>query len=217
MLWTLFYFALSLAILACWNIVSRRQTRNRAIQVMHWLERALGGHGHVAGIQWMGPAEFQVPVRMAHGAFREARVSVRLKRHEFPLVWLGTLLRKDAEETLTFLADLDLNPTFSMQLQSMRWFARSSKNLDPQTKGWQFESAAPVVLTTRTEWQKQITTIIQSILSCEHRESLHLAFNRRSPHFSATLPLECIVPDKVDEWRFFDALRTIAEVASAKA
>jgi len=211
------YLAFSAATLTAWYWCSRQSKRNRAVQVMHWLERALAGAGHVAGIRWLGVSEFEVPVRMSSRTFRDVKVTVRLKRNELPLTWLMSRLRKAEPETLTFVADLDLKPNFSLDLRNMRWFARSRQDLTPTHPGWQFENAEPVVLTTRTEWQREITQVMHSVVNCENREMVDVRFSRRSPHFRATMPLECISPAHFGETRIFNTLRDIATGTSSTA
>jgi hypothetical protein len=126
-------------------------------------------------------------------------------------------MRKSTDESLTFHADLDLTPTYDLHVRNMRWFARSRKDLNPTSRSWKFAASEPVVLTTRTDWSKDLAATLQSVVCCEDRDQLQLKFQKTSPHFSATMPLESISPDNEDKVKFYDVLHAIADGASRKA
>ncbi len=211
------YFAAAAMLLIAWYAWTIRCNRNRAFEIVHWIENALNGQGHVTGIHWLSNAEFEVPLRLVSGVFRKARIMVRISPLELPLNWLMRRFKSAEPDTLTFFADLDLRPSFSLEMQSMRWFARSSKNLDLKDEGWSFESPAPVMLTTRLDWQKEATEVFQSVMNWETRDQISLSFQRSSPHFRATVPLEAIAPETRKQSQVFETLRAIAEGASARA
>ena len=158
-----------------------------------------------------------MPLRLVSGVFRKARIMVKISPLELPLNWFVRRLKSGEPDTLTFCADLDLKPKFALEMQSMRWFARSKKNLDLKEDGWHFESPAPVLLTTRLDWQKEATEVFQSVMNWETRDQMSLSFQCKSPHFRATLPLESIAPETRKQSQVFETLRAIAEGASAKA
>jgi hypothetical protein len=122
---------------------------------------------------------------------------------------------KKAQETVVFQADLDWAPPFTLELQSYRLFARTRKDLPPDAPGWDFEQTTPFVLTTRKDWQREITAVITSLLSCPERQFLSIAFSRQSPHFTATLALDSIAPSSTCRTEIFDSLRELATGASA--
>jgi hypothetical protein len=215
MLWVLSYVIIAACAIGAGYYWSMRANRNRAVRILRWIEKALGQQGHVTGIRWINSSEFEVPVRLSTSVFRSSKLVINLCQREFP--WFLGKLRKGRPETLTFTADLDLKPAFALQVQGMRWFARSRKDADPATGDWTFESNVPVVLTTRTDWQKEIATILQSLLNCEQRDNVQLQFRRSSPHFRATVPLEAIEPAGQESWQIFQMLRDIAVGASARA
>jgi hypothetical protein len=72
-----------------------------------------------------------------------------------------------------------------------------------------------VVLTTRLDWQKEVTGMMQSLMACAHREDLNLEFRKSSPHLVLTMPLEKIRPGS--DSCIFEVLRTVAEGVSEKA
>src|SRR5258706_5389742 len=217
MAWILSYVLLAAGVIGGWYLLCVRANRNRAVRILHWIESALGGQGHVTGMTWITASEFEVPVRLSASVFRKSKLLVCMTPRELPLNWLIGRLSKRHSETLTFTADLDLKPSFVLQVQSMRWFARSRKDADPADGNWTFENNAPVVLTTRADWQNEVAGIVQCMLECEQREGLQLQFRKTSPHFRATVPLSAIEPAEQDSWQIFDMLRSIAAGASAKA
>ena len=118
---------------------------------------------------------------MASKLFRKSSILVKISSYRIPINWLLARIQEPEAETLTFQADLDLHPTFNLELQNRRWFARTQKNLNVEGPGWQFEGCVPVVLTTRLDWQKELTTAIQSVLAVDQRENLQVQFRQSSP------------------------------------
>jgi len=210
------YFAGAALLMAVWHAWAMRRKRNRAFQIMHWIENAMSGQGHVTGIHWRSAEEFEVPLRLVTGVFRKAKIMVKIAPLELPLNWLMSRCRPAEPDTLTFCADLDLKPNFALEMQSMRWFARSKKDLNLKQEGWSFETSAPVLLTTRLDWEKEATEVFQSVMNWESREQMTLTFQRSSPHFRATVPLESIAPEARKQSQVFETLRAIAEGASAR-
>ena len=133
---------------------------------------------------------------------------------EFPLRWLLSHLHKE-QETVTFEADLDLPPSFTLDLNNYRLYARTRKDLDPERPGWHYEQSTPFILTTRSDWRKEITGVITSLLSSGDRKFLNVSFRRTSPHFRAVLPLDAIAPGNPDRPQMFEALRELAARSSA--
>jgi hypothetical protein len=210
----LVYLSVAASALFVWNFYFARRSKQRAFEVLGWIEALLCGQGHVAGIKWENSSSFQVPLHLRSNAFRNASLRVHLVPRELPLNWLIGRL-KNAQEMLVFEADLDWAPPFSLELQSCKLFARTQKHLQPETPGWSFEQTTPFILTTRKDWQKEITAVIASLLSCHDRQFLSIAFRRQSPHFSATLALDSISPASTTRAEIFESLRELAAGASA--
>jgi hypothetical protein len=206
--------AVGFAALFVWHTYYARKSRKRSFEVLGWIEDLLCGHGHVAGIEWQGSSSFHLPIRLRSTTFHNASLHVRLMPRELPLNWLASKLKK-AQETLVFQADLDWAPPFTLELQSYRLFARTRKDLAPDAPGWEFEQTTPFVLTTRKDWQREITSVISSLLSCPERQFLSIAFSQQSPHFMATLALDAIAPSSSCRTELFDSLRELATGASA--
>lgn len=211
---TLLYVAVGLAALFAWHLYYSRKSRKRAFEVLGWIEDLLCGHGHVAGINWQGASSFHVPVRLRFSGFHNASLNVNLIPRELPLHWVVGKLKK-SQETFVFQADLDWAPPFTLELQSYRLFARTRKDLPPDAPGWDFEQTTPFILTTRKDWQREITSVITSLLSHPDRQFLSIAFKQQSPHFTATMALDSIAPTSACRTELFESLRELAAGASA--
>ena len=208
------YVVAGIAGLFLWQYSTQRKLKRRSLEVMGWIDGLICGQGQVTGITWQGTSGFRLPLRLRSSTFRNACLHVKLISGEGPLSrLLGRL--KSNQEKLVFEADLDWAPHFSLELQSYRMFARTRKDLSPEGPGWQFEQSTPFILTTRKDWQKEITTVISSLVGYPDRQFLSIVFRRESPHFSATLSLDSISPDSPSRTEIFDSLRELAAGASA--
>ncbi len=198
---------------AAWYWLSVRHNRRRANEVVRWLQAVLAGHGQAIGIRWLAPSRFKVPLRLTCGMFQRASVLVDMAPIEMPLRW-AIKKAQGYHEVLTFQADLDLPPAFSLHLQNFRWFARSSRRTPRNHSGWAFAHAGPYVMSTRAGWKKEISCAMASLAQGDH-EFFSIDFQRRTPHFSATLPLKAISPDSPTRNCVFENMRELASSASA--
>jgi hypothetical protein len=209
----LFLLTAAAAICTAWYWMALRHNRRRAIQVLHWIEVALAGQGQASGIRWMARSRFKVPLRLHCGVFHRAWMLVDLTPCEMPLRWLLNKAR-GRREVLTFQADLDLPPSFSMEVHNLRWFARSSRKAPARRTSWSFEHTGPFVISTRRAWPKEISSAMTSVAKGENREFLNVSFQARSPHFSVTLPLESIAPGSPNRSCMFETMRELAARSS---
>lgn len=198
---------------AVWYYVSVRHNRRKAVRVLHWIEAALAGHGRVVGMRWIAPSRFKVPLRLTAGIFHRAWILVEFTPCEMPVNWVVSRL-KHQQDLITFQADLDGPPAFSLDVNNFRWFARSSKKTPLEGRHWTFEQPGPFVISTRMDWQKEITAAMTSLAGNSNREFLDIRFRRRSPHFSATMPLESIAPESPTRTYMFDSVRELAASSS---
>jgi len=201
------------ALCVTWYCVSVRRKRRKAREVLRWIQSSLAGRGHVVGISWISPSRFRVPLRLTCGVFQRAWVLVELNAQLTPIQWLFSKI-KGAREVLRFQADLDCPPTFSLQMQNFRWFARSSKKSSIERPGWQFERLPTVMISTKPELQREIACTMTSLSKGESGDFLEVNFQRRSPHFSATLPLESLAPGSPARSYVLDAMRELAGSAA---
>jgi len=210
----LFVTAVALiALCVTWYAVSLRRKREKAREILRWIQASLAGRGHVVGISWTTASRFRVPLRLTCGVFRRAWVLVEMRTQETPAHWLIQKI-SNPQEVITFEADLDAPPMFSLQMQNFRWFARSSPKTAIENAGWQFERLPSVMITTKPESQKEIAGTLTSLSRGDNSEFLEVSFQRSSPHFSATLPLESLAPGAPARTYLLDTMREMAGSAS---
>src|SRR5258708_18390256 len=104
---------------AVWYWLAVRQHREKSTQVLRWIDSALMGRGRGIGIVWTTTSDFKVPLLLSSGIFRRASMMVELTPRELPVRWLRRRLGKEPE-LITFQADLDLPPAFSLDLRTVR-------------------------------------------------------------------------------------------------
>ena len=207
--WIAIGLVISAGIGAVIHFSLQRNLQQRALRALRWIENSLGTAGHVSGMRWLNETQFEVPLKIAHPIFQRAYIEVSLRPLAVPF-------GRKAPETITFHADLDHTPGFSMAFENLRWFARTDKNLSSDAPGWQVASSAPVVLTTRLDWEKDVTNAIYAVLHSDRREHVNVVFRRKSPNFSATFPLEAISPESPEPFEFLTVLREMAQGVSLK-
>jgi hypothetical protein len=207
------YLLLAAVCCAVWYWVSLQRHRRRATEVTLWIQSALSGQGQVGGIRWLAPSRFKVPLSLTCGVFHRAWVLIDMLPSEFPLRWLSAKLHR-RRELFTFQADLDLPPAFSLHVQNLRWFARSSRKAHRRENGWTIEQAGPFIISTRNDWKKEISCAMGSLARGDHEFS-SIDFQRRSPHFSVSLPLDAIAPGTPTQAFVFESMRELASSSSA--
>src|SRR5262249_29861783 len=168
MLWLGIFFVAASVFCAVWYWVSRRRTRSKAVQVVGWIEAALAGQGHVLGMRGTSPREIKGALRGTVGGFHRAWVPVGFCTCEMPINWIVSKLRNQ-QDTITFQADLDFLPSFSLDVHNFRWFARSSRKTDLTSSRWTFQQSGPFVISTRMNWQKEITSAMMSLTNTNNR------------------------------------------------
>jgi hypothetical protein len=198
---------------AAWYALAVHRNRRRAVQVLRWIELALAGQGQAAGVCWIAHSRFKVPLRLTCGVFQRASMLVHLIPREMPLRWLLSKLSGE-REVLVFQADLDVPPAVSLQVHNFRWVASSSRSPQRRRSFAACEHSGPFVVSTRKDWQKEISLTMSSLTKGDNREFLDISFQRRSPHFSATLPVEAIAPGSPMRASMFETMRELAVSSS---
>jgi hypothetical protein len=201
-----------LALGATWHNVCLRRKQNKAKEVVRWIQTSLAGRGHVAGVSWITSSSFRVPLRLTCGVFQRAWVMVDLHAQQNPFRWIFNKIA-GKREVLTFQADLDFPPAFSLQVKNFRWFARSSRKASIHRPGWRFEHLQPIMISTKPRHQ-EIASVMTSLSKGDNSEFLEINFQRHSPHFSASLPLEALAPDAPSRTYLLDAMRELAGSAT---
>ena len=182
------------------------------MQLLQWVRGAFAGHAQIMGVRWIGASRFHIRMRVASPLFRQSAVLVQLRPREFPLAWAASRLRRQ-RETLTFEADLDCAPSFNLEVHNHRWCGRSRRELPARRLA--VEQCGPFVLTTRNDWQREITHMMTALVASRECDFLSVCFRRSSPHFSATVALTSLAPETECENEIFEVLRELAECASA--
>lgn len=197
-----------------WYYVSLRSMRRKAREVQRWIQSALTGRGQVTGISWTSASKFCVPLRLNCGIFHRAWVLVELHPRQSPVRWLARKLNK-RHEMLTFQADLDLAPTFSLHVHNFRWVAQSCPKAPDREAGWRFECLQPLVISTRADHQREIAHTMSCLTRADGSDLVNISFQRSSPHFSASLPLESLAPGSPSRLYLLDTMRELAGSAPA--
>ena len=197
-----------------WYVGFVRYNRRRAAEVLLWIRTAFSGHAQVLGIHWSSSSRFHVRLRLLPGVFQHSYIVVQLLPREFFFNWFLSKLRKQ-QELATFEADLDSAPLFNLEVHNQRWCGRSRKGstLDPE-RGT-IENFGPFVLTTRNDWQREITSMIDALVASRDSDFLTVNFRRTSPHLSATVALDSLAPQNTNGNKVFHVLRELADCAGA--
>lgn len=207
------YIALLILLWMAWTGWLRRLNHRRSQRALRWIEAAFQGHGQVAGVRWSGPSCFQVQLRLGQHLFQHASVAVHLLPRESPLAWLRAAWSKQ-QEVLTFTSDLELPPDFDLQVENHRWCGRTRRSM-PSPTALHTTRTTPFMITTRSEWQHQ-NAMLEALVASRERDFLSVNYRRQSPHFAATLPLNCLDPEAAGVSEFFDVLRELAGGAASR-
>ncbi len=70
-------------------------------------------------------------------------------------------------------------------------------------------------MTTRNEWQHNITGMMRALIVSRDCDVLTVCFRRSSPHFSVTVPLETLAPESQARPDILDMLRELAAGAAS--
>ncbi|MFI5089619.1 MAG: hypothetical protein ACHP7P_06135 [Terriglobales bacterium] len=197
-----------------WYLFFLRYNRRQGERAVARIQAALAGSGQIVAVRWLGPSIFQIALRLGTSLFQHSELMVRLAPRQNPVRWLRQWWRREPA-TVTFEADLDIPPGFNLQVGQHRWCGRTSKRFSQDPDRWEFEQVTPLILTSRRSWQREVTGMMNALLSCRDREVMSLGFRRTSPHFSATLKLEGLSPEGRAGSNVFDTLRELAAGASA--
>ncbi len=200
-------------LVVAWYFWFLRYNRRKALQVIHWIERAFCGHAKIGNVHWAAASRFDVQMLLSPCLFRQASLMVQLLPREVPVSWLLSRMRHQPE-TLTFQADLDCAPCFNLEVHNHRWYGRTRRRFPEKSQSWMLHHAGPFVLTTRNDWQREITSMMGALVASRECDCLTVCFRRSSPHFSVTVPLETISPSSETQGEIFDVLRELAAGAS---
>ena len=197
-----------------WYVAFVRYNRRRAAEVLLWIRTAFSGHAQVLGVQWKSPSRFQVKLRLSPSLFHHSHIVVQLIPREFILYWLLSKVRKQ-QELATFEADLDAAPAFNLEVHNQRWCGRSRRGSKVDPRRSHIENFGPFVLTTRNDWQREITSMIDALVASRESDFLSVSFRRSSPHLTATVRLDSLAPQNTGGNKVIHVLRELADCAGA--
>lgn len=204
---------IALGVVTAWYVALLYYNRRRAQHLLQWICAASGTEGRVVRMRWLSASCFHLKLQFFAEDFREAHMKVQLQPREMPLSWLLSRAR-GRQEALTFEADLAYPPAFNLEVHNYRWRRRRAKQVR-QCEELVLVRTGPVVLTTRGDWQQDLTNMMNGLLASRDCNFERVEFRRESPHFSATLPLKCLDLKCEGASLLFEALRDLAAGASA--
>jgi hypothetical protein len=204
---------IALLLVTIWYLGFLRYNRKKAQKLLHWMCAASEREGMVACVRWVSPSCFHLRLRFSAEGFREAHMKVQLLPREMPVSWLFSRWR-GRQEALIFEADLACPPAFNLEVHNYRWRERAATRIQ-HSDSLTLVRTGPVVLTTRGDWQQDLTNMMHGLLASRDCNFERVEFRRHSPHFSATLPLKSLDLKGEGAAQLFEALHELAAGASA--
>jgi hypothetical protein len=202
----------AVGLLGLWYFCFARYNRRKGALALRWVEAACSTKGRIVETHWSGASRLQARLRFAAHWFENARVTVRLSPRPLPFKWLFSLWRKQ-KETLTFEADLDCAPSFQLEVFRHRWLTQGHHSLAAGPQDWLISRPGPVVLTTRTHWNQELTPVVNTLMTSRGHSLLSVRFRPQSPHLAATVSLEAL-SDEQTAACFLNVVRDLAAGAS---
>jgi len=106
-------------------------------------------------------------------------------------------------------------PGFHLDVIRHRWSGRVGAKGRPRHRSWTVVRSGPVILTTKDDWPPELTPVVNALASWRDKEFVSVRFNRTSPHFIATVPLESL-SDQNAAAGLLGLFRELAASSSAK-
>jgi len=204
---------IAVAALLLWYVGFTQYNRRKGTRALNWVEAACSGEGRVVDLRWLGASKVKAQLRFTRQPIEDASVTVRLRPRPLPMHWALSLWRGQ-KETLTFEADLDHMPAFNLEVMRHRWFTRNSPPSDDTgSHKWIISRPGPVVLTTRTHWNQELTPVVNTLMTSRGHSLLSVRFRSKSPHLTATVALESLSNPQAGAG-FLDVVRELAACAS---
>jgi hypothetical protein len=175
-------------LLSLWYLYFARYNRRRGVLA---LRLACAGEGRIVETHWFGASRLQARLHFAAQWFEDVRVTIRLLPRPLPLQWLSSLWTKN-KETLTFEAELDYAPSFHLEVFRHRWLTNRRISVAAGSRDWSVCRPGPVVLTTRTDWTQELTSVVNSLINSRGYDLLSVRFRNEAPHLIATVALEAL-------------------------
>lgn len=196
-----------------WYSLFSRFNRLRGTKALRWVEVACSNRARIVEARWIGASRLQAHLRFAAHWFENAKVTIRLLPRPLPVQWALSRYRKQ-KETLTFEADLDYAPALRLEVFRHRWMTEGNTRLAEGSRDWTISRPSPVLLTTSTNWQRELPPIVNALMTSGGHNLVSVRFAPDSPHLAATIELEALAGEDAAAG-FLGVLRDLASGASA--
>lgn len=196
-----------------WYVLFSRYNRRRGTNALRWVEAACSHRAKIVDARWIGTSRLQAHLRFAAHWFENARVTIRLVPRPLPVQWALSRYRKQ-KETLTFEADLDYAPALRLEVFRHRWTTSGGAKLVDPARNWTISRPSPVLLTTSTNWQRELPPIVNALMTSGGHNLVSVRFGPNSPHLAATIDLDSLSGEEAAAG-FLGVLRDLASGASA--
>jgi len=196
-----------------WYFLFARYNRRKGIRALRWVEAACSNRARIVEARWLGASRLQAQLRFAAHWFENARVTIRLIPRPLPIQWILSHWHKQ-KETLTFEADLDYVPAIRLEIRRHRWLTDSNRSLSQSSRSWTITRPGPVILTTSTEWRRELPAIVNTLMTTRGHNLLSVRLDPDSPNLAATIDLKAL-SDEEAAAGFLGVVRDLAAGASA--
>jgi len=206
---------LAVAFSLLWYAWFVRYNRRRAANVLHWVEGACLGKGHIADLRWQASSSrLKATLHLSSRWFEDARLTICLLPRPLPVQWALSRWRQQ-QETLTFEANMGFPPGFDLDIMHHRWSGHSGAKSSKRTRPWTIAHPGPVILTTKEDWPVELSPVVNALASWHDKDFVGVRFNSTSPHFTATVALENL-SDQKSAAAVLGLFRELAASSSAK-
>jgi hypothetical protein len=202
-----------ITVLVIWYLYFRHQNCRQARKSLNWLKEIVQGHGSLLALRRTRACVFQADLAVSSSLFRRAEVRLQLQPRHSPLLWLWSRWKK-TPEILQFEADLHFRPEIELEVHNYRWRGGAQPRRGRELLA-EFQHVGPFVLTTRTDWEREVTGMLTALVASRDCNFLWVRFSRSSPHFVAAIPLNALSPDCSSASEFFVVLQELASCGSA--
>lgn len=196
-----------------WYFLFSRYNRRKGADALRWVEAACSHRAKIVEARWVGASRLQAHLRFAAHWFENAQVTIKLLPRPLPVQWALSRYRKQ-KETLTFEADLDYAPALRLEVFRHRWMTHGNTKLTDPSRTWTVSKPSPVLLTTSTNWQRELPPIVNALMTSGGHTLVSVRFAPNSPHLAATIELDALAGEEAAAG-FLGVLRDLASGASA--
>lgn len=200
-------------LLAAWYYGCLAAARRRAVLILGQLELALAGEGHITDLRWISGSSFLASLKLGSQVFRKASIRVEMAPRQLPWQW-WRFARNRGDEMFTFCADLDGAPGLELRVINQRWYGKPRRRELLEQRDWELVSCRRFVLSSRSEWSHEISSMVNALLVTRHQEVRQVGFSDRSPNFTAAFELGSLPQLAEQRPSVLDCLRELARQAS---